>query len=81
MRRRRLSRTDILLRTLPEVRCPVFGIWGEEDALYRGVRHLLAPALATAPDFRGLTMIPRAGHWVQFEDAPAFDRALAGALS
>jgi pimeloyl-ACP methyl ester carboxylesterase len=81
MRMRRISRTDILLRTLPGIRCPVFGIWGEEDVLYRGVQHLLAPALAAAPDFRGLTMIPGAGHWVQFEDAPAFDRALAEALA
>lgn len=81
MRMRRISRTDILLRTLPEVRCPVHGIWGEEDVLYRGVQHLLAPALSAAPDFRGLAMISGAGHWVQFEDAPAFDRALAQALA
>jgi len=81
MRMRRISRTDILLRTLPGIRCPVLGIWGEEDVLYRGVQHRLAPALAAAPDFRGLAMIPGAGHWVQFEDAPAFDRALAAALA
>lgn len=81
MRLRRLSRTDILLRTLREVRCPVWGIWGSEDVLYRGVADRIAPALSAAPGFRGLTLVPGAGHWVQFEDAPAFDRALAAALS
>lgn len=81
MRLRRLSRTDILLRTLREVRCPVWGIWGSEDVLYRGVREQIAPALSAAPDFRGLELVPGAGHWVQFEDASAFDRALAAALS
>jgi 2-hydroxy-6-oxonona-2,4-dienedioate hydrolase len=81
MKRRRLSRTDILRRTLAEVRCPVYGIWGSEDALYRGVIERLAPALADAArDFRGLTLIEGAGHWVQFECADKFDRALAEAL-
>jgi 2-hydroxy-6-oxonona-2,4-dienedioate hydrolase len=81
MKRRRISRTDILRRTLAEVRCPVYGIWGSEDALYRGVIERLAPALAEAArDFRGLTLIEGAGHWVQFECADKFDRALAEAL-
>jgi 2-hydroxy-6-oxonona-2,4-dienedioate hydrolase len=80
MKMRRISRTDILLRTLPAVRCPVYGIWGAEDVLYRGVQERLAPALARAPGFRWLRSIPGAGHWVQFECAAAFDRALAEAL-
>ena len=80
MRLRRLSRTDIILRTLPDIRCPVFGIWGEEDVLYRGFQDQLAPALAAAPDFRWLRLIPQAGHWVQFERAEAYDQALAEAL-
>ena len=45
---RRLSRTRIVLETLPAVRCPVYGIWGAEDVLYRGVTEGLAPALAHA---------------------------------
>lgn len=80
MRLRRLSRTDVLLRTLRQVRCPVWGIWGSKDVLYRGAADRIEPALSAAPDFRGLTLVPGAGHWVQFEDAPAFDRALAAAL-
>src|SRR5690606_28543769 len=35
MKLRRLSRTDILRRTLPRIACPVHGIWGSEDVLYR----------------------------------------------
>lgn len=81
MRLRRLSRTDIIKRTLPGIRCPVFGIWGEEDVLYRGLQGQLAPALAAAPDFRWLRLVPQAGHWVQFERAQIFDRALAEALA
>lgn len=81
MKLRRLSRTDILRRTLHEVRCPVYGIWGAEDVLYRGVQDQLEPTLAEAPDFRSLTLVPQAGHWVQFECAQAYDRALAEALN
>ena len=81
MKQRRLAKTDIMLRTLPRVRCPVYGIWGEQDVLYRGVQDRIAPALSTAPDFRTLVLVPEAGHWVQFERAEAFDRALAAALA
>ena len=81
MKQRRLAKTDVMLRTLPRVRCPVYGIWGEQDVLYRGVQDRIAPALSVAPRFRTLTLVPEAGHWVQFERADAFDRALAAALA
>lgn len=81
MKLRRLSRTDVLLRTLPQVRCPVYGIWGERDILTLGRTEVIAPALAQAPDFRSLTLVPGAGHWVQFEAAEAFNSALLRALS
>jgi pimeloyl-ACP methyl ester carboxylesterase len=80
MRMRRISRTDILRRTLPRIRCPVYGIWGAEDALYRGVQDQLEPALRQAPAFQWLHLVPGAGHWVQYEEAAAFDAALARAL-
>ncbi len=81
MKLRRLSRTRIVVETLPRVRCPVMGIWGAEDLLYRGVGDRLAPALANAPDFRWLEQIPGAGHWVQYEDWEAYDALLARALA
>ncbi len=77
---RRLAQTDLLARTLPAVACPVWGVWGAKDALYDGRRDVIAPALARAPAFRSLTFVPGAGHWVQFEDAPAFDAILADLL-
>jgi 2-hydroxy-6-oxonona-2,4-dienedioate hydrolase len=78
---RRLSKTDVLLRTLPAVRCPVHGLWGERDVLYRGAQDIVEPALARAPDFRGLTWLPGAGHWAPFEAPVAFNAALAQALA
>jgi pimeloyl-ACP methyl ester carboxylesterase len=81
MKLRRLSRTDIVRRTLPRIACPVSGIWGAEDALYRGVQDQLEPALRQAPRFGELRFIAGAGHWVQYEDAAAFDRALAEVLA
>jgi 2-hydroxy-6-oxonona-2,4-dienedioate hydrolase len=80
MKLRRLARTDIMRRTLPALRCPLFGIWGDEDVLHRGVQDQLEPALAIAPGFRGLVRIPQAGHWAQYERAAAYSAALAAVL-
>ncbi|WP_137894892.1 alpha/beta fold hydrolase [Ramlibacter sp. 2FC] len=82
MPRRRLSQTDVLARSLARVACPVHAIYGVHDALYRGrIEQLEAAYQQAAPDFRGLTLIPGAGHWVQFEAAQAFDAALAAVLA
>jgi 2-hydroxy-6-oxonona-2,4-dienedioate hydrolase len=80
--RRRLSRTDILVRSLASVPCPVHAIYGEHDVLYVGQLPQLGEALARAArDFRGLQLIAGAGHWVQFEAPRAFDAALRRALT
>jgi pimeloyl-ACP methyl ester carboxylesterase len=82
MPRRRLAHTDILARSLTRVRCPVHAIYGAHDALYKAWIHQLEAAYAAAaPDFRGLTLIPDSGHWVQFERPEAFDAALLRALA
>lgn len=80
MKGRRLAYTDILARTLPSVSCPVHAIYGREDALYRQRQDALAPALQAAADFRGMHWIEGAGHWVQFEQADAFNRVLLALL-
>lgn len=80
MRRRKLSRTDIVIRSLERVRCPVAGIWGARDALYVGRTAAIEPALRALPHFRSVRLIEGAGHWVQFEDSAAFDATLAQAL-
>jgi 2-hydroxy-6-oxonona-2,4-dienedioate hydrolase len=82
MPRRRLAHTDILARSLPRVRCPVHAIYGAHDALYKAWIHQLEDAYkVAAPDFRGLVLIPEAGHWVPFERPEAFDEALLSALN
>ena len=80
MQGRKLSRTDLLARSLAQVRCPVYAIYGLEDALFRGRIQALEPALKNAPDFKTLTLIEAAGHWVQFEHADAFNDALQAVL-
>ena len=81
MRRRRLMLTDVLVRTLPDLSCPVWGIWGADDVLYRERHDLIARALARAPRFQMLTMVPHAGHWVQYESPQVFNDALLAALT
>jgi pimeloyl-ACP methyl ester carboxylesterase len=79
--RRRISRTDVLRRSLARVHCPLYAVYGAEDVLFRGRLEALAEALSDAADFRGLSIVPQAGHWVQYEQAAAFDAALAQALT
>ncbi len=82
MQRRRLSNTDILAQALRQVRCPAHVIYGEHDALYRGrFDELQAAVHATGCDCRSFTLIPEAGHWVQYEQPRAFDQALCAALA
>jgi 2-hydroxy-6-oxonona-2,4-dienedioate hydrolase len=80
MLRRRLMRTDLLLRTLPEIACPVAGIWGHDDVLYRGRTTVVEEAFRQARKPRSLVFVPGAGHWVQNERHEAFDAALLSAL-
>lgn len=81
MHRRKLAMTDIVLQTLPKLSCPVDAIYGQEDALYRGMQEQLKPLLARAPKFGELVMVPGAGHWVQYEAAEATDAALLRLLA
>jgi pimeloyl-ACP methyl ester carboxylesterase len=76
MHRRKLALTDILVQTLPAIRCPLHAIYGEQDALYRETLPGIEPLLRKAPAFGELVFVPGAGHWVQYEDGPAFNREL-----
>ncbi len=79
--KRRIARTDILLRTMPDIPCPVFATWGAEDVLARGRFDVLEAGLRRAPDFREMKLIPHAGHWAQFEASDVFDAMLRGWLA
>jgi 2-hydroxy-6-oxonona-2,4-dienedioate hydrolase len=80
LRQRRLMLTDALVPLLPQLDCPVHGIWGMLDVLYASRLSLIGQVLGTAPGYRGLALLPDAGHWVAFEAAGAFNAALAAAL-
>lgn len=81
MPRRRLANTDAVRLLLPRIDCPLAGIWGAEDVLYRGRMDLVGQALREAPGFASLALLPGAGHWVQFEDPSTFNRLLIDALA
>lgn len=81
LRRRRLMLTDALVPVLPGLRCPVHGVWGAHDVLYLHRLPLIAQVMSRAPGFASLELVPRAGHWVAFEAADAFNAALLKALA
>lgn len=81
LRKRRLMLTDALVPVLAGLSCPVHGIWGAQDALYRDRLSLIGRLLARSPGFESLDLLPQAGHWVQFEAADVFNAALTKTLS
>ena len=80
MQQRRIARSDALALALVRVQCPLYGIYGREDALFQEQMEALEMALQQAGNFSGLTVIDASGHWVQFEEADAFNKALLGVL-
>jgi 2-hydroxy-6-oxonona-2,4-dienedioate hydrolase len=81
MKRRRLAYTDFLLQLLKQIHCPVFGIWGALDILYRDNQTAVQKALEQAPNFQYLQFIAGAGHWAQFERPDEFNYILLNALN
>lgn len=80
--RRRISSTDILLRSLAQVQCPVAAIYGACDALYPGaLDEVDALMAAQARHWQGMQRIAGAGHWVQYEQPHAFHAALLPLLA
>ena len=77
LRRRRLARTDILVKAQAKWTCPVHGVWAECDALYQDTLQQVPKVLSRLDSF---TVIPDAGHWVMFERADAFHVVVDGLL-
>ena len=79
--RRRLSGTPIVAQTLPQLRARVRAIYGERDALYRGLLLELQSALQSGtPRWSRWYTVPDAGHWVPYEAAERFNAVLLAAL-
>jgi pimeloyl-ACP methyl ester carboxylesterase len=77
MRRRRIAKTDVLAKAQNTWTCPVHGIWGAEDALYKGTLVQVPGILHT---LRSYTVIPDAGHWVMYERSDAFHEVVTPLL-
>jgi pimeloyl-ACP methyl ester carboxylesterase len=73
---RRLSWMGTLPGVLPLLAAPLRGIWGANDFAARGRLEMFAERLSTMQPGATFTAIPDAGHWVQFEAAPAFNAVL-----
>ena len=80
MRGRSLQHTNALVQALKRVACPVHAVYGQEDVLYVDQFDALAQAFQSAPRFETLTLVAAAGHWVQFEQADAFNQIMLGWL-
>jgi 2-hydroxy-6-oxonona-2,4-dienedioate hydrolase len=76
MRSRRFSRSGALIEALPRIKARLDGIWGERDATaYPHVDERQRLLQGIQPGAR-FTVVPGAGHWVQFEEADAFNRII-----
>ncbi len=65
-----------MLHNLPQVKCPVQVIWGEKDTVaFPSVNERARIARELVSDVR-ITVIPNAGHWVQYEAPEAVNRVL-----
>lgn len=73
---RRISLQDRLATDLGAVRAPVQLIWGEQDRLaFPSVAERVERCRAVA-DIAEVSIVPAAGHWVQYEAAEAVDQLL-----
>ena len=78
---RRFAPLDLLRPVLPKIAAPLGGIWGERDATaYPWVEDRRDLLRQIQPD-AFFTIIPGAGHWVMYEAADAFNRALLARLA
>ena len=72
---------DILVRVLPNLSCPVSGIWGEHDHAVQGETERPRAVLQSLQAGARFTVVPGAGHWVAYEAPDAFAAALRDLLA
>jgi pimeloyl-ACP methyl ester carboxylesterase len=80
MRRRKLVTTDAFADAIRQLQCRYSAIYGEQDALYRGMWPQVEDTLRMNRCFDGVTLVPDTGHWVQFEAAQRFNAWLERGL-
>ena len=76
----RSSRTDALKEKIAALGIPVHGIWGRHDVTAHAKFDEIAAILRHTHPAAQLHVIEDAGHWVQYEQPEAFNKALAGLL-
>jgi pimeloyl-ACP methyl ester carboxylesterase len=74
MRKRKIYKTDFLMKILKSLPLQFYCIVGRQDALYRGNLDLVELALGAIQNNQSLDIIDDAGHWVQFEKSSQFNR-------
>jgi 2-hydroxy-6-oxonona-2,4-dienedioate hydrolase len=78
---RMLSRIPALPTVLPRATARLHGIWGERDITARDTLEEHRQLIQSLQPGATFTVIPRAGHWVQYEAAAEFNAALLSLLS
>ena len=81
LRSRVLSRVPALPTAIPRMSAKLHGLWGEHDITAQGVLGDIRRLLQKLQPGAGFTVIPRAGHWVQYEAADEFNAAILGLLN
>jgi 2-hydroxy-6-oxonona-2,4-dienedioate hydrolase len=80
LRSRALSRIPALPGAIPRMSARLHGLWGERDVTAQGVLDQIRDLLQSLQPGSGFTVIPRAGHWVQYEAAEEFNQTLVDLL-
>lgn len=81
MRSRRLVTTDTCQKAVQALASDFACVWGEEDVLYRGRWGDVRAACEFNPHCVGTSLVPQAGHWVQYEAASMFNQFALNFLS
>jgi pimeloyl-ACP methyl ester carboxylesterase len=77
MRSRKLVTTDACAIAVRALQCEFDCVWGKEDVLYCGRWSAVHAVCKASPYCARITLVPDAGHWVQYEQAQVFNQLLA----
>jgi len=80
LRSRILSRVPALPTAIPRMSAKLHGLWGERDITAQGVLCDIRRLLQELQPGAGFTVIPGAGHWVQYEAAGEFNQTVVDLL-